>query len=246
MAATGCVIDPTEARHALRPFLLLGEATGSRLFPFGRTDTDALLAVDEEGRLFAVDHGGRWQLGDTVREGVAALTEGRAPHRVAARRWAWDIPPMEDGKPLVNAVRTALVAVYVLHHRRVFSARELRLTVTTLRGIGGEAVDRAVPLPGGTLEENAAPLAATMEELIEARGATTTGAELKLTVRAPRNATVPLSSVSCAVRTGHSARAPAMTELSLSAGAGASVGRAREAVRSCSEDLSRYAGNPSP
>ncbi|MFJ4921131.1 SUKH-3 domain-containing protein [Streptomyces sp. NPDC088725] len=245
VAATGCVVDPTEARHALRPLTLLGESTGSRLFPFGRTDTDALLAVDEEGRLFSIDHGGRWQLGDTVREGFATLTEGRAPHRIAARRWAWSAPPTEDGKSLANAVRTALVAVYVLHHRQVFSARDLRLTVTTLRGIGVEALDRTVPLPGGSLGEGAAPLAAKMKALIEAEGATTKGAELKVTVRAPQDTTAPLSSVSCAVRTGHSAKAPAMTELSLSAGAGASVSRVWAVVQACSEDLARYAWHPS-
>ncbi|MER8070166.1 SUKH-3 domain-containing protein [Streptomyces sp. NPDC094034] len=246
VAATGCVIDPTEARHALRPFALLGESTGSRLFPFGRTDVDALLAVDEEGRLFSIDHGGRWQLGDTVREGLARLTEGRTPHRIAAQRWAWTAPSTADGQPLVNAVRTSLVALYVLHHHHVFSARDLRLTVTALRGIGAEALEHTVPLPGGSLEESAAPLAASMEALIKAEGVTTRGAELKVTVSAPQDTAAPLSSVSCAVRTGHSAESPGMTELSLSAGAGASVGRARTAVLACSEDLARYARHPAP
>ncbi|MCL7381525.1 SUKH-3 domain-containing protein [Streptomyces sp. 35G-GA-8] len=246
VAATGCVIDPTEARHALRPFTLLAESLGSRLFPFGRTDADALLAVDEKGRLFSIDHGGRWHLGDTVPEGLAALAEGRAPHRIAAQRWAWIAPSTADGKPLVNAVRTALVATYVLHHRRVFSARDLRLTVTALRGIGAEVLNRTVPLPSGSLEESATPLAAGMEALIEAEGVTVRGAELTVTVSAPQNTSAPLSSVSCAVRIGHSAKAPGMTELSLSAGAGASVGESRAAVQACSEDLTRYTRRSSP
>ncbi|MFF5852224.1 hypothetical protein GTW29_04230 [Streptomyces sp. SID7834] len=244
-APTGCVIDPLEARHARPSLLRLAETTGSRMFPLGRTDADALLAVDEEGRLFSVGHGEQWQLGDTVRQGLTALTEGRAPHRMAARRWSWTVSSAVDGNPLVNAVRTALVAVYVLHHRQMFSARGLRLTVTPLRGIGPVALDRTVRLPGGRLEESATPLVTAMEALIEAAEVTTEGAELKVAVSAPPKTVGPPASVSCAVRTGHLAREPAMVELSLSAGAGASVGRVRAAVRACSQDLARHARRPS-
>ncbi|MFE0427478.1 SUKH-3 domain-containing protein [Streptomyces sp. NPDC058953] len=243
VAATGCVVDPVAARHALRPFARLGRATGARLFPFGRTDSDAPLAVDEEGRLFSVDHGGRWQLGETVREGLVALAEGRTPHRVAARRWTWDAPSDPAVTPLLNAVRAALVAVYVLHHRKVFSTRELRLTVTPLRGVGAPVLDgRAVPLPGGSLTESAAPVAAAMEELIAAAGVTAKGAELRVTVPAPDDSRAPRSSVVATARTGHAGTAPGAVELSLAAGAGASVGRARTAVLGCADDLTRYAG----
>lgn len=240
MAATGCVVDPTEARSALRPFMLLGESLGSRMFPFGRTDADALLAVDEQGRLFSIDHGGRWLLGRTVREGLTALSEGDAPHRIAARRWVWTAPSTPGETPLLNAVRTALVAVYVLHHRRVYSARELRLTVTALRGIGVETLDRVIPLPGGLLEDAAAPLVATAMALIESEGTTELGSELKVSVGRPPHTSGPLSSVACSVRTGHYAATPTVMELSLSAGMGASVGRAGAAVRLCAEDLERY------
>ncbi|MEV6307673.1 SUKH-3 domain-containing protein [Streptomyces sp. NPDC051840] len=238
VAPTGWVIDPVLVRHAGPPLSRLAETTGSLLFPLGRTDADAILAVDEEGRLFSIDHGGQWHLGDTVREGLAALAEGRAPTRIAARRWAWTFSS-PSGEPLVDVIRTALVAVYVLHLRQVFSARHLRLTVTPLRGIAPVALDRAVPLPGGSLEESAVPLAATMEALIKTEGVTTRGAELKVEVPAPRNATAPQSSVSCAVRTGHLANTPATVELCLTAGAGASVGRLRTAVLACSKDLAR-------
>ncbi|MFC9946182.1 SUKH-3 domain-containing protein [Streptomyces pratensis] len=240
VAPTGWVIDPVVVRHAGHPLSRLTESTGSRLFPLGRTDADAILAVDEEGRLFSIDHGGQWQLGGTVREGLTALAEGRAPHRIAARQWAWTVSS-PNGEPLADVIRTALVAVYVLHHRQVFSARHLRLTVTPLRGIAPVALDRTVPLPGGSLEESAVPLAAKMEALIETEGVTTRGAELKVEVPAPRNATAPQSSVSCAVRTGHLAKTPATVELHLAAGAAASVGRLRTAVQACSEDLARQA-----
>nr|WP_283258683.1 SUKH-3 domain-containing protein [Streptomyces fradiae] len=244
VAATGCVVDPAEARHAFRTCIRLGASTGSRVFPFGRTDADALLAVDEEGRLFSVGHGGSWHLGDTVREGLIALTEGFAPRRVAPRRWTWTVPSASGTPPLVSAVRTALVAVYVLHRRQVFSARSLRLTVTTLRGIGLKAVDRPLPVPAGSLERSATPLVAEMQSLIEAQGCTAQGVELRVTVSAPPRTTVPLASVCCAVRTGHSAQAPSMAEISLAAGAGASVGRARALLQACVEDFARYAGQP--
>lgn len=242
VASTGCVIDPVEARNALRPMTLLGESLGVRLFPLGRTDADALLAVDEEGRLFSIDHGGRWQLGETVTEGLVALAEGQAPRRVAARHWSWDAPSTAEGKPLLNIVRTALVATYVLHHRRAFSARELRLTVTALRGIGVLTLDCSVPLPGGSLEEGALPVVARMEAAIASEKAPMQGSELKVTVGAPPGTAGPLSSLFCAVRTGHSAVAPAAAELSLSVGAGGSVGKAGAVAQRCSEDLARYVG----
>ncbi|MFD7222703.1 SUKH-3 domain-containing protein [Streptomyces sp. NPDC059892] len=239
VAASGCCLEPCEARHAFRAFEALGETVGLRLFPLGRTDSHGLLGVDESGRLFCLDHGGRWLLDDTVREGLCALTEGYAPHRIAPRRWAWAAPHAYE-EPLGNAVRTALVAVYVLHHRKVFSARELRLTITTLRGIGQETLDRLVALPRGSLQDSAVPLVARMRALMAAEGAIPQGAELKITVAAPEGTRSPGASVSCAVRVGHSATEPAEAELSLSAGAGAVVGRPWAAVRGCAEDLARY------
>ncbi|MER5553497.1 YwqJ-related putative deaminase [Streptomyces sp. NPDC002793] len=80
----------------------------------------------------------------------------------------------------------------------------------------------------------------------ETEGVSTPGAELKVEMCAPRNVTAPLSSVSCAVRTGHLAKAPATVELCLAAGAGASVGRIRTALQACSEDLARQARHLSP
>ncbi|MFC9652974.1 hypothetical protein [Streptomyces sp. NPDC056937] len=170
---------------------------------------------------------------------LSRLTEGYAPHRIAPRRWAWAAPHAYE-EPLGNAVRTALVAVYVLHHRKVFSARELRLTITTLRGIGQETLDRLVALPRGSLQDSAVPLVARMRALMAAEGVIPQGAELKITVAAPEGTRSPGASVSCAVRVGHSATEPAEAELSLSAGAGAVVGRPWAAVRGCAEDLARY------
>ncbi|MCP9945580.1 SUKH-3 domain-containing protein [Streptomyces somaliensis] len=241
VAATGCVVDPRAARHALRPLRALGDAIGEDVFPFGRTDADSLVGVTESGRLVCVDHGGRWLLGDSAEDGLRALTRGRAPRRIAPRRWTWAAPTV-CRDPLDSAVRTALVGVYVLHHRGLFGARSLRLTVTALRGIGDDVLERAVPLPGGSLDEIAAPLVARLRQLLDTERVRFSGCALTLVVGAPEGTAAPYSSVSCAVRVGHSAAAPAAVELSLSAGAGTVLGRAWEAVHECTRDLARYSG----
>ncbi|MFJ4580817.1 SUKH-3 domain-containing protein [Streptomyces echinatus] len=241
VAATGCVVDPREARHALRAFRALGDMIGEDVFPLGRTDADGLMGVTESGSLLCVDHGGHWLLGDSVADGLRALTRGRAPRRIAPRRWTWAAPATHED-PLENAVRTALVGVYVLHHRQLFGARALRLTVTALRGIGAEVLDHAVPLPGGSLDELAGPLAARMRQLVDAARTPLPGCALTVTVSAPDGTAAPYSSVSCAVRVGHSAAAPTAAELSLAAGAGTALGRPWRAVHECARDLARYAG----
>ncbi|MER6996956.1 SUKH-3 domain-containing protein [Streptomyces sp. NPDC000410] len=241
VAATGCVIDPREARHALRAFRALGDTIGEDVFPLGSTDAGGLIGVAESGRLLCVDHGGRWLLGDSVEDGLRALTQGRAPRRIAPRRWTWAAPAAHED-PLENAVRTALVGVYVLHHRQLFGARELRLTVTALRGIGGDVLDRSVPLPGGSLDEIAALLVARMRQLADAGKTPLQGCALTVTVSPPEGTHAPYSSVHCAVRVGHSAAVPTATELSLTAGAGTALGRPWEAVEGCARDLARYAG----
>ncbi|MER5490110.1 SUKH-3 domain-containing protein [Streptomyces sp. NPDC002490] len=241
VAATGCVVDPVAARHALRPFARLGRTTGSRLFPFGRTETGALLAVDEAERLFSVNHGGAWHHGETVREGLIALVEGHHPHRVQPLRWTWATSPAGRQNPLVHLVRTALVAVYVLHHHRVFSVRELALTVTTLRGVGLPVLeDRVVPLPGGSLDGSEAPLVAALEGLTSTLSVDSRSTETKLALTSPQGTADPFSSVSCTVRSGFSAASPEDVELALLAGAGASFGNALSVVASCAQDLADY------
>ncbi|MFJ6102521.1 hypothetical protein ACIQHY_16145 [Streptomyces sp. NPDC092359] len=51
VAAVGGAVDPRQARFDVPAPNRPGRSLGVRLFPLGRTDTDAPLAVDEEGRL---------------------------------------------------------------------------------------------------------------------------------------------------------------------------------------------------
>ncbi|TXS51450.1 SUKH-3 domain-containing protein [Streptomyces sp. t39] len=241
VAATGCVVDPSEALHAVRALAALGEELGEDVFPLGRTDADGALGVSESGGLLCVDHGGRWVLGDSVADGLRALTTGRAPRRVVPRRWVWEAPATHEDA-LENAVRTALAGVYVLHHRQLYGARKLGLTATSLRGIGAEVLSGSVPLPAGSLQEIATPLTAGMRELLDAGGVPVQGCALTLTASAPRGTGAPYSSVRCSVRVGHSAVAPAAAELSLLAGPGTVHGRADGLVRACVRDLTRYTG----
>ncbi|MEU2231005.1 SUKH-3 domain-containing protein [Streptomyces vietnamensis] len=224
VAATGCVVDPQEARYAGPPLHRLAETLGTRLFPLGRTDADAPMAVDEEGRLFSLGAGGAWLHGETVRDGLLALTEGLRPVRLRGRERRW--PLRAEPADLAAGVRAALVAVYVLHTHGVFDARALRLRVTTLRGIGVSVLDQEFPLIPGSLEDNAPALVRAMEAELSALAQPAASCELRLSVLAPPRAPAPLAGIDCGVTLG----GPTGFALTLATGPGASVGRPATAV----------------
>ncbi|MER5962685.1 SUKH-3 domain-containing protein [Streptomyces sp. NPDC002057] len=239
VAATGCVVDPREARFASPQLDRLGGELGLRLFPFGRTDADAALAVDEEGRLLALGTGGAWFLGATVREGLAVLTEGVAPVRLRPPRWRFPLPGLPAD--LAGAVRAALVAVYVLHSSGVFGARAVRLRATTFRGIGVVAVDEEFRLRRGALEENAEPLTEAMSARLDAAGVRAGGCELTLTVTAPPGTDGPSATVECGVTVGGDrTHGPALT---LSAGLSTSFGPAAKALGACADALADWSAS---
>jgi hypothetical protein len=238
-AATGTTVDPALAQHAHRAFGELAGAVGARLFPFGRTDGDSLLAVDESGRLFAVDHGGWWLVGDSPGAGLEALARGHAPHRLESRLWRWRLARSGDG-PVDDALRAAMVAVYVLHHHGLYSARALRVLVTTLRGFGAVAFDERFDLHAASLEENAGLLALEVSEALEETGTGLRGAELAVSVLPPPGMAMPLASVDCRIRADGSAGSAPLS-LDLAAGPGASVGRVGEAVSAAARAFNAHA-----
>lgn len=82
-APSPVVIDPMRGLHWARTLGDLGEALGTALCPLGEEEGGtALLAIDREGRVYAVDHTGDWYLGPDVRSGLATLVTGTAPARL--------------------------------------------------------------------------------------------------------------------------------------------------------------------
>ncbi|HEX5741321.1 MAG TPA: SUKH-3 domain-containing protein [Pilimelia sp.] len=72
-------IDPLAAAHTADVLAECGARLGGRLFPLGVEGAqEAVLAVDERGRVFAVDQGGEWFLGDTLAGALGGLLSGEA------------------------------------------------------------------------------------------------------------------------------------------------------------------------
>lgn len=242
VAPTGAVVHPREAQYAGGPFHSLGQRIGTRFFPFGRTDSDVPLAVDELGRLFGVDHGGARLLGESVAAGLDGLARGRMPVRLAVRRSAWEIAPLPAEELLEGAVRIALSVVYVLHRHGVYDARALRLRVTAMRGIGETLLDRAFPLPAGALGDAASPLVGRMSAALEQAGASVQGCEMRLDVLVPAGVAGPFESFRCSVAVGSSAARPAGVVVGFSGGVGACLGWGAEVFDAVGRELGRLGG----
>ncbi|MGA8114301.1 MAG: SUKH-3 domain-containing protein [Actinocatenispora sp.] len=77
------VIDPTLAAASTETLADVASVLGVRLFPLGlHGELEALLAIDERGRVFAVDDTGEWFLGDSIHSALDGLLTGQAPLRV--------------------------------------------------------------------------------------------------------------------------------------------------------------------
>ncbi|MGW6919068.1 SUKH-3 domain-containing protein [Kitasatospora sp. NPDC054939] len=80
LARTPFLIDPLCGLHQPRTLADLGRALGTRLAPLGEERYgQALLALDEEGRVYSLDHTGEWFLGYGIDEAVSTLVLGTAP-----------------------------------------------------------------------------------------------------------------------------------------------------------------------
>lgn len=76
-------LDPTMAAATAATLADLGRVLDVRLFPLGvEGDGDAVLTIDERGRVFAVDHAGEWFLGDCLDAALVTLITGVCPPRV--------------------------------------------------------------------------------------------------------------------------------------------------------------------
>ncbi|MGW0731573.1 SUKH-3 domain-containing protein [Streptomyces sp. NPDC002851] len=75
--------DPLRGLHLARILGDLGRALDTEICPLGEeTETQALLAIDNEGRVYAVDHTGDWYLGPDIDDALATLLTGALPVRL--------------------------------------------------------------------------------------------------------------------------------------------------------------------
>ncbi|WP_432835374.1 SUKH-3 domain-containing protein [Dactylosporangium sp. CA-092794] len=83
VARCGIVLDPLRGLHFAATLADLGALIGARLTPLGeQLDGAGLLAIDEHGRVFVLDHTADWYLGASVEEAITVLVAGRVPARL--------------------------------------------------------------------------------------------------------------------------------------------------------------------
>jgi hypothetical protein len=82
-------IDPTQVSATAETLADLGTLLDTKLFPIGMEgDHDSVLAIDEAGRVFALDHAGVWFLGETIADALTTLVTGTQPPRLDEHgRW---------------------------------------------------------------------------------------------------------------------------------------------------------------
>ncbi|MGW1883293.1 SUKH-3 domain-containing protein [Streptomyces sp. NPDC001970] len=77
-------LDPLAGLHLARTLGDLGRALDTELTPLGEEgDTQAVLAIDTEGRVYSLDHTGDWYLGPDVDQALTTLITGSRPTRLA-------------------------------------------------------------------------------------------------------------------------------------------------------------------
>ncbi|MCW3839783.1 SUKH-3 domain-containing protein [Micromonospora yasonensis] len=75
-------IRPWDLAYTADTLADFGTVLGVRLFPLGTERGDSIIAVDEHGRIFALDQAGEWFLGADIDAALTTLLLGRAPARV--------------------------------------------------------------------------------------------------------------------------------------------------------------------
>jgi hypothetical protein len=83
IARSSFVLDPLRGLHSASTLADLGALLGARLTPLGEEGEGAgLLAIDDRGRVFVLDHTADWYLGASVEEALTTLVAGRMPARI--------------------------------------------------------------------------------------------------------------------------------------------------------------------
>ncbi|MEU1596738.1 SUKH-3 domain-containing protein [Streptomyces sp. NPDC005708] len=85
LAPAALHLDPLHGLHMARTLGDLGRALDTEVCPLGEeTDSRTLLAIDTEGRVYALDHTGDWYLGPDIDHGLTTLLAGIEPVRLTA------------------------------------------------------------------------------------------------------------------------------------------------------------------
>ncbi|WP_329572447.1 SUKH-3 domain-containing protein [Kitasatospora sp. NBC_01266] len=83
LARTPFLLDPLCGLHLPRTLADLSRALDSQVAPLGEEHYgQALLAIDEAGRVYSLDHTGEWYLGPDLDHAVTALLLGTRPQRL--------------------------------------------------------------------------------------------------------------------------------------------------------------------
>ncbi|MFE9823611.1 SUKH-3 domain-containing protein [Streptomyces sp. NPDC005791] len=83
IAPSTVYIDPLSGLHLARTLGDLGRALGTEVAPLGAEgDDQAVLAIDNEGRVYSIDHTGDWYLGSDIDRALETLMTGRQPARL--------------------------------------------------------------------------------------------------------------------------------------------------------------------
>lgn len=78
-------LDPLHGLHMARTLGDLGRALDTEVCPLGaESGSEALLAIDTEGRVYALDHSGDWYLGPDIDHALETLVNGTQPTRLTA------------------------------------------------------------------------------------------------------------------------------------------------------------------
>ncbi|MGW1158388.1 SUKH-3 domain-containing protein [Streptomyces sp. NPDC002513] len=78
-------LDPLHGLHLARTLGDLGRALDTEVCPLGEeTDSRTLLAIDTEGRVYALDHTGDWYVGPDIDRALTTLLTGIEPVRLTA------------------------------------------------------------------------------------------------------------------------------------------------------------------
>jgi SUKH-3 immunity protein of toxin-antitoxin system/YwqJ-like deaminase len=72
-------LDPVPAAHTAGALTELAQVIGVPLFPIGMEGGDAVVAIDERGRVFVLDQAGEWFVGETLDEALVGLLSGDGP-----------------------------------------------------------------------------------------------------------------------------------------------------------------------